>query len=162
MVWQALILHKMTWNFNILILVITISNSLGKIIQFQPSLSIKSLVAIAYFVIPTLSGGICCGGKQRKLARKNFDLYCHREMKLGNCFSIYTWLFLFRPKRLSEIMRRKRAMHTFSFEYVRIFLTYPHKVVIYLQNCCYKIDSNSNRNYCKFSDASVEISVLIF
>ena len=41
---------------------ITISNSLGKIIQFQPSLPIKPLVAITYFVIPTLSGGICCGG----------------------------------------------------------------------------------------------------
>ena len=74
MVWQALILYKIAWNFNML-LVITISNSLGKIIQFEPSLYIKPLVAIAYFVIPTLSGVICCGGKQRKLARKNFALY---------------------------------------------------------------------------------------
>ena len=73
MVWQALILYKIAWNFNML-LVITISNSLGKIIQFEPSLYIKPLVAIAYFVIPTLSGVICCGGKQRKLARKNFAL----------------------------------------------------------------------------------------
>ena len=73
MVWQALILYKIAWNFNML-LVITISNSLGKIIQFEPNLSIKPLVAIAYFVIPTLSGVICCGGKQRKLARKNFAL----------------------------------------------------------------------------------------
>ena len=75
MVWQALILYKIAWNFNML-LVITISNSLGKIIQFEPSLYIKPLVAIAYFVIPTLSGVICCGGKQRKLARKNFALWC--------------------------------------------------------------------------------------
>ena len=64
----------MTLNFDML-LVITISNYLGKIIQFEASLSIKPLVAIAHFVIPTLSGVICCGGKQSKLARKNFDLY---------------------------------------------------------------------------------------
>ena len=46
----------------------------GKIIQFEQSLYSKPLVVITYFVIPTLSGDICCGRKQRKLARKNFDL----------------------------------------------------------------------------------------
>ena len=71
--WLALILHDFSWNLNML-LVMTISNSLGKIIQFQQSLSIEPLVAIAYFVIPTLSGGICCGGKQRKLVQKNLAL----------------------------------------------------------------------------------------
>ena len=71
MVWQALILHQMVWNFDIL-LVLTISNSLGKIIQFDPSLSIKLLETNVYFVIPELSGVICCGGNQWKLAYSLF------------------------------------------------------------------------------------------
>ena len=99
MVWQALILYKIAWNFNML-LVITISNSLGKIIQFEPSLYIKPLVAIAYFVIPTLSGVICCGGKQRKLARKNFDLYV-----LWFSLTKFLKVFPFDKKHLSSCPR---------------------------------------------------------
>ena len=55
------------------------------------------MVEIAYFVIPTCSGFICCGGKQRKLARKNFDLFvpnycqtCQNESVCSNMVWVST------------------------------------------------------------------------